>query len=280
MTRVEAIKARKRAAELEVQMRALEIQKTEVLKGAPLESSLESSLKGHMDLAHDADATALVTEAYKELYSLTEEETLYPDGEDSCDLEFWDHGIVIPDSTAVLKELDAHIEKATVKKPVPEYIASVKTLIGDYQDAFRALDIKFAKRAIYLHDFRIVYAKLRAKMKISSVSVKAVVVKAAAAVKASASPSKAKHCGCVKSKCTSSSCGCSMRGEACDDSCGCGGQGSCCNAYTPGADDALVKERARAAVALKEKAARATKDKAERIKINDEQFAQLMNLDM
>ena len=261
-------------------MRALAVKQTEALKGAPLSSSLERSLEEHMRVAHDEKAAESVRKAYKDLYNGDSGELLVPDEEDSCDIEFWNHGVSTPDTSKLLKEIGKG------KGANADQVAELNEKIVLLEKSFAQLDYKFAKRSLYLYDFRIVYAKLRAKVlhithvhrgcasrmciaDVFSLSLllvclfclcqlktqEPIVTSASAQAKVSTFV-KIKRCGCVKSKCSTASCGCTKRGEPCDDACGCEGEGSCVGGITPGLDIALTKQRARAAEAVQAKAAK------------------------
>jgi hypothetical protein len=184
--------------------------------GAQL-STMERSLGNNLREVHDADAVDEILEARPKL----PEDKLQYDDEDLIDVDFWEHGVKEPQAP----------EKDVEKK--------WKTHAKDWEEAFRALEVKFIKRAIFAHDLKRVYAKKRAELKeakqreeVSSSAAAAVDKKIESAVKRAKA---AKSCGC-KTGCPPA-CGCRSKGLGCSAGCDCLTV-NCLNPHTYDNDDA------------------------------------------
>ena len=147
------IAAQKAEAMREMRLHELEEERKMLAAASgPMVSTLERSLRGELQREHDEDAVAAIAAAIENLSV----EELRVDEEDTVDVEFWEHGVVQPD-TPIDADAGKERAKAELRKAV--------TVIKLQQAAFNELEMKFIKRAIYAHDLKRVYAKKRAQVK-------------------------------------------------------------------------------------------------------------------
>jgi len=216
LTRTELLAAKKKAQELAEQQRALEAQMAALAVGGALASTMERSLGAALEKEHDAAAF----ERVKEVYDDIKESDLRYDDEDIIDTDFWDHGIAEPQ------------EPGDGEKKWKKHAAA-------WEAAYRELEVKFIKRAIFAHDLKRVYAKKRAELKAAMASSSAAAAadkKIDVAVKQAVAKAKAsKPCGCAKG-CTVG-CGCRKGGLGCSAGCGCS-LINCLNIHSYSDDDA------------------------------------------
>jgi hypothetical protein len=253
LSRADVLKRKEAAAAAEKEIREAQA-KLEALNMGALASTLERSLENNLRAEHDRDALVAVQEMYNDIKP---EDLMYDDAdvEDGEDVAFWDHGVSEPE------------EKISAEKPT---VKDVTVLLKQWVVAYRALEIKFLRRAIYAHDLRRVYEKKRQQLKVALAkadqSTQAAVMSEQKAVSAVAYVTKVKAistkaCGCKTTNCESASCGCKKGGLGCSIKCACSGAGNCCNPYsypdTPEGEkkheEAEDAERARAKEVLKAK---------------------------
>lgn len=254
-SRAETIARQKKEAELASQQHELQKQMDalEALKiGGVALGTLDGSLTKDLRLVQrDAELFDEIRQIYKDIDPVQ----LEPDAEDILDVEFWDHGVPEPaiDLAPAADKASASASPDAKKK---QTVKQVMTSREEWTAAYRQLEIKFIKRAIYAHDLKQAYASKRRQVRSShsarrSVScscshglscmlqLKDALAKAenhsspadvqqkvstavTVAVKAAVAKAKAsKPCGC-KTSCTSASCGCKRNGFACSpETCGC-----------------------------------------------------------
>ena len=150
-SRAEILAAKKRTQELQAQQRALEEQMNALSVGSggvALMSTLDASLGRDLEKVGDLDTLVQVKSAMNHLENV---EIDY-DEEDMLDVDFWEHGVVPPPPIAA--DVDP-------KKLMKE---ALRTSCAEWETAFRQLEIKFIKRAIYAHDLKQLYASKRAQV--------------------------------------------------------------------------------------------------------------------
>jgi len=252
LTKLELIKQRKERARID-EARAKLDEDTMALEEAAasmnLGNSMEMSLQRGLRLQRSIDEGAY-NDAVKGMAAADEEaEKIMYDEDDTIDLQFWDSGVTPPNTADVL-DIDV------AKKLSAKEGKAMRAMILKLEQAFRELDLKFVKRALYAYDLKQVYIKKRNLLKetlqqldnsnndTDMVKTELVESKASAATSkasaeaatSSATAMKAKltrkKCGCPKNQCDHSSCGCRRRGDGCDSNCGCSGPGVCMNPHT------------------------------------------------
>ena len=158
MSRAEKLAAKKQAAELEAEQRALAEQLAALNVGG-LASTLEQSLDKHLQQEHDAVAFEAVKKEYDPNFKA---EDLRYDDEDMLDAEFWEHGVTAPDADDLKKAIEAVPAGAERLKDIAALRAQHEK---DWITAYRQLELKFIKRAIFANDLKRVFAKKRQEVR-------------------------------------------------------------------------------------------------------------------
>ena len=233
------------------------------VKGIAAASTLEQSLDRALDAASDIETFDKMAEQLKDRHPNSNE--LWYLEEDQITDEYWVHGVEEPE-----------MPEAKDGKLSAEQAKKLYQALAAWQSAFRQLEVRFIRRAVFAADLKSVYVAQRALRKkaekaeeTASASAKASEKKAEALTKASEVllSYADKPCRCT-TQCENRACGCKKAGKSCSSKCACK-HVDCCNPSSYTDDDkgaaacgaAIAKwnksQKAKGAQALKEAEAKA-----------------------